>query len=124
MAMLAVMLLQSKRSSSSSRRRGGKDKSDRGHESSSRRESSKSSSRRRRGSKDSSTDTYNDNLDVFNADANPTIVGLGGGGDSNRKMPENDLAGVDTTGANAEGEDDSYLFMGATAVRAPPNRRS
>ncbi|CAN0223461.1 unnamed protein product [Pylaiella littoralis] len=106
---------KSKRSSSSSRRRGGKDKSDRGHESSSRRESSKSSSRRRRGSKDSSTDTYNDNLDVFNADANPTIVGLGGGGDSNRKGPENDLAGVDTTGANAEGEDDSYLFMGATA---------
>lgn len=114
-----LLLLQSKRSSSSSRRRGSKDRGGVGHESSSHRESSKSSSRRRRGSKESSTDTSNENSGVVNASASLTTSGLRGGRDSNEEGRENSLTGVDATGVDAEDEDDSYLFMGATAVRQP-----
>lgn len=115
-----LLLLQSKKSSSSSRRRGSKDRDGGGHESSPHRESSKSSSRRRRrGSKESSTDTYNENSDVIDASASPTTSVLGGGSDGNKEGREKSLTGVNAAGVDAEEEDDSYLFMGATAVRRP-----
>ena len=86
--------------SSSSRRRGGKEKSGGGHEPS-------PSSRRRRGSKGS--------RDIL--DDSPITAGLGGGSSGNMEGWDRSSPGGDVNAnMEAEDEDDSYLFMGATAV--------
>lgn len=106
--MAPLILLWQGKKSSSSRRRGGKERSGGGHESS-------SSSRRRRGSK-GSRDAPDDN---------PTIAALGGGSSGNkegwdRSSPAGDVNANVNANVNVniepEDKDDSYLFMGATAV--------
>ncbi|CAM9564149.1 unnamed protein product [Ectocarpus sp. 6 AP-2014] len=98
-----------KKLSSSRKKRGGKDKSDRaGHQ------TSKSSVRRRRGSKESSNDARDND-----SDASPSIAGLESRRNSSKEGWEsgstlsnlNPVAAVDVE----EPEDDSYLFLGATA---------
>ncbi|CAB1113789.1 unnamed protein product [Ectocarpus sp. CCAP 1310/34] len=98
-----------KKLSSSRKKRGGKEKSDRaGHQ------SSKSSARRRRGSKESSKDALDND-----SDASPSIAGLESRRNSRKEGWEsgstlsnlNPVAAVDVE----EPEDDSYLFLGATA---------
>ncbi|CAN0072689.1 unnamed protein product [Ectocarpus sp. 8 AP-2014] len=98
-----------KKLSSSRKKRGGKEKSDRaGHQ------SSKSSARRRRGSKESSNDALDND-----SDASPSIAGLESRRNSSKEGWEsgstlsnlNPVAAVDVE----EPEDDSYLFLGATA---------
>lgn len=93
---------QSKKSSSSGRR-GGKERSGGDAESS-------SSSRRRRGSKGSRDAT----------DDNPMIPGLGGRSSGNKEGWERSsaaAAGDVNVNSEPKDKDDSYLFIGATAVR-------
>lgn len=104
-----------KRSSLSNRtRRERQDTGGGGQESSSRRESSKSksSSRRRRGSKNSSRGVSGDSPDTVSTTAGPTVSESRGRGLSGSKLGA-------SFGGEADEQDDSYLFMGATAVRQP-----